>query len=95
VDPTDARALVRSLARQAGVDPDAVLGRDRKRAIVLARRHIILELVAAGLSWSAAARAMGRSQSTVYEAARPWRPMTQRRRRIAGDPIALQLNLDE
>jgi hypothetical protein len=95
VDATDARRLVRELCRRAGVDPDAVVGRDRRRPIILARRRIVAELVERGLSRSAAARAVGRAPSTMYEAVKPWRPMTQRRRRMAGDPTAQQLNLDE
>jgi hypothetical protein len=79
VDATDARTLVRTVARRMGADPDAVLGRDRSVAEV--RKAAMLELLTAGCSHRGIARVFGRVPGTIGEVLKPWRIGSSGRRR--------------
>lgn len=70
MDPTDARALVRAVARRLRVEPDAVLGRDRSARIVAVRRVVVLELRAQGLSCRAIGAVLSRDPTGVLRIAR-------------------------
>lgn len=79
MDPTDARRIVRDLAARAGVDPDAVLGRDR--TVAHFRRHAMLELRRKGLSNRQIAKVFRRVPGTVGEVLQPWRVGSSGRRK--------------
>ena len=76
MDPTDARRLVRDLCRRSGVDPGAVLGRDRTIPVVLVRRRAIAAMSSAGMSLAEIGDVFGRHRTTV------WAIVTGRRLRL-------------
>lgn len=70
MDPTDARALVKTVCLRAGVELGRVLGRERTLEIIAVRRVAILELRARGASYRLIGAALGRAYSTAMQIAR-------------------------